>query len=80
VRDAQDSKGGTLDEIPNSGERELVQSTSSKKTGHQMEGWGYHSTIKISDSELFLSKRIAGTKIKMSLRERRSRDRPKFWI
>jgi hypothetical protein len=34
VRDAQDSKRGTLDEMPNSGERELVESTSSRKTGH----------------------------------------------
>jgi hypothetical protein len=39
VRDSQDSKGGTLDEMPNSGERELVESTSSRKTGHQVEGW-----------------------------------------
>ena len=36
VRDSQDSKGGTLDEMPNSGERELVESTSSRKTGHQV--------------------------------------------
>ena len=34
VRDSQDSKGGTLDEMPYSGERELVESTSSRKTGH----------------------------------------------
>jgi hypothetical protein len=33
VRDAQDSKGGTLDERPYSGERELVESTSSRKIG-----------------------------------------------
>ncbi|KRY62225.1 hypothetical protein T4D_7626, partial [Trichinella pseudospiralis] len=31
-------RGGTLDEMPNSGERELVESTSSRKTGHQVEG------------------------------------------
>ena len=34
VRDSQDSKEGTLDEMPYSGERELVESTSSGKTGH----------------------------------------------
>ena len=34
VRDAQDSKGETLDEMPYSGERELVESTFSRKTGH----------------------------------------------
>jgi hypothetical protein len=31
VRDSQDSKGRTLDEMPNSGERELIKSTSSRK-------------------------------------------------
>ena len=36
VRDSQNSKGGTLDEMPYSGERELVESTSSRKTGHQV--------------------------------------------
>jgi hypothetical protein len=38
VRDSQDSKGGTLDKMPNSGKRELVESTSSSKTGHKVEG------------------------------------------
>jgi hypothetical protein len=36
VRDSQDSKGGTLDEIPDSRERELIEPTSSRKTGHQV--------------------------------------------
>jgi hypothetical protein len=36
VRDSQDSKGGTLDEMPNSRERELIEPTSSRKIGHQM--------------------------------------------
>jgi hypothetical protein len=36
VRDTQDLKGGTLDEISYSGERELVKHTSSRKTGHQV--------------------------------------------
>jgi hypothetical protein len=36
VRDSQDSKEGTLDEMPYSGEREHVEPTSSRKTGHQM--------------------------------------------
>ena len=34
VRDSQDSKGGNLDEMPNSRERELIEPTSSRKTGH----------------------------------------------
>jgi hypothetical protein len=36
VRDSQDSKGGTLDETTYSGERDLVDPTSSRKTGHQV--------------------------------------------
>ena len=36
VRDSQDSKGGTLDEMPDSRERELIEPTSSRKTGHQV--------------------------------------------
>jgi hypothetical protein len=76
VRDSKNSKGGTLDELPNNGERELVEFISSRKTGNQMEGWGCHPTVKNSDPELFLSKRIAGTKMEMILKERRSSDQP----
>ena len=36
VRDSQDSKGGTLDEMPDSRERELIELTSNRKTGHQV--------------------------------------------
>ena len=36
VRDSEDSKGGTLDEMPVSREREFVEPTSSRKTGHQV--------------------------------------------
>ena len=36
--DSQDSKGGSLDEMPNSRKRELIESISSRKTGHQV--WG----------------------------------------
>jgi hypothetical protein len=38
MRDSWDSKAGTLDEMPNNGKRELVESTSSRKIGHQVEG------------------------------------------
>ena len=34
VRNSQDSKGGTFDEMPYSGEKELVEPTSSRKTEH----------------------------------------------
>jgi hypothetical protein len=36
VRDFQDTKEGTLNETPDSRERELIESTSSRKTGHQV--------------------------------------------
>jgi hypothetical protein len=36
LRDSQDSKGGFLDEMPDRRERELIEHTSSKKTGHQV--------------------------------------------
>ena len=77
VRDSQDSKGGTLDEMSYSGERELVEFTSNKKKRHQVEGWGCHPTVKNSDPELFLSERNAGTKLDKSLSKRRSIYRPK---
>jgi hypothetical protein len=38
MRESQNSKGGTSDEMPNSGESELVESTFSRKTGHQADG------------------------------------------
>jgi hypothetical protein len=60
--------------MPNSGERELVESISRRKTEHQVEGWGSHATVKNSDPELSLSKRTSGTKIEKKLRKRRSRD------
>jgi hypothetical protein len=36
VRDSQDSKGGVLDEMTYSGEKELVELISSRKTEHQV--------------------------------------------
>ena len=70
VNEYQDSKGGILDEMPNSGERELIESISHRKIGHQVEGWGCHARVKNSDPELFLSKRTAGTKMEKRLRAR----------
>jgi hypothetical protein len=71
VRDSQDSKGKTLDEMPYSRERELIESIFSR--GHQVEGWGCQTTVKKSDPELFLSKRTTGSKIEKTLRERRKK-------
>jgi hypothetical protein len=39
----------------NSAERGLVEFTSSRKTGHQVEGWCCHPIVKNSDPEFFLS-------------------------
>ena len=36
VRDSQGSKGGTLDEMPDNRQRELIEPTTSRQTGHQM--------------------------------------------
>jgi hypothetical protein len=33
MKDSQDSKGGTLDEMPDSREKELIEPTSTRKTG-----------------------------------------------
>jgi hypothetical protein len=41
-----------------------ISSRKSRKTGHQVEEWGCHPIVKISDPKLFLSKRTAGTKMK----------------
>jgi hypothetical protein len=76
VRDSQDSKGETLDKMPNSGERELVESTSSRKSGHKLLGWGYHPTVKNTDPELFMYKRTPGTKMEKRLKERMSSNWP----
>jgi hypothetical protein len=38
VRESQDRNGGTLDEMPNSWERKLIESASSRKVGHQVKG------------------------------------------
>jgi hypothetical protein len=55
---------------------ELLESTFSGATGHQVEEWGSHPTVNSSDPELLLSEGTAGTKVDM--RERRSSDRPKL--
>jgi hypothetical protein len=36
MRDSQDSKEGTLDEMPDTRESELTEPTSSRKTGYQV--------------------------------------------
>jgi hypothetical protein len=68
VRDSQYSKGGTLDEIPYTGERELVEPTSSRKTGHQVRD-GLPSHSQNPDLQFFLSKRTARMQMERSLRK-----------
>jgi hypothetical protein len=69
VRDSQNSKGGTSDEIPYSGERKLVEPPSRRKTGHQVVGWVCHLNVKSSVQELFLSERTAETKMEPEEKE-----------
>ena len=38
VRNTKESKGGTLDKMPDSRKRDLIEPTSSRKTWHQMRG------------------------------------------
>jgi len=49
--------------MPNSGVREIIESTSSRKTGHQVEGWSWHPTVKNYDPDFLLSKRTRGIKM-----------------
>jgi hypothetical protein len=63
VRAFQESKGRTLDKILTSGEREVIESTSSRKTGHPVEGcYCYPTGKKNSDPELFLPQKTSGQK------------------
>jgi hypothetical protein len=94
VRDNQDSKGGILDKIFTSGDREVIESTSSRKTGHAVEGWYCSSREKNSHPELFLSnkqtnkqtnknknkknKKTAGTKMEKGLSKWSSSDCPSW--
>jgi len=62
MRHSQNSKRGNLNEIPYREDQDFVESISSRKTGHRVEGWCCHLTVKNSDPELFLSERTAGMK------------------
>ena len=77
MRDSQDSEGETLDKVLYSGEVELVESTSSGRTGIK---WSCCPIRIIFDPELFLFEGTAGTKLEKNMRERRSMDRPKLGL
>ena len=75
MRNSQDSKRGTLEEVLYSREGELVESTSSGRTGIK---WSCCPIRIIFDPELFLFEGTAGTKLEKNMRERRSMDKPKL--
>ena len=64
-----------MDKVLYSGEVELVESTSSGRTGIK---WSCCPIRIIFDPELFLFEGTAGTKLEKNMRERRSMDRPKL--
>ena len=68
MRDSQDSKGGTLDEMSDNRERELIEPTSSRKTGHQVrEGFAIpQSKLTHNCSRL---KKITGMEMERILRK-----------
>ena len=78
VRGSQDSMGMTLAKIPNSGEMEPEETTSSREIGPPVEVWSHQPTFKLFDPELLLSKENTGTKLEQRLKERSSSDRPNF--
>jgi hypothetical protein len=63
-----------LNKMPNSGEIEPEETTSSSQTGLSVERWRHQHTFKIFNPELFLSKRNAGTKMEQRLKEWPSSD------
>jgi hypothetical protein len=62
VKDFQASKGGNLDEMPYSEERELVEPTSIRKTEHQ--GMGLPSQSKTLTQNCSCLKELQGQKWK----------------
>jgi hypothetical protein len=54
--------GLIFDEMHNSRERERIESTSSRKTGHQSEGWVYHPTVTPLTHNCFCLKELQGRK------------------
>ena len=66
----------TLAEMPERGDMEPEETTSSSQTGLPVEEWGHQPTYKTFDPKLLLSKRNAGTKMEQRLNERLSIDQP----
>ena len=72
VRESQESKGETLDDMPDSSKRKLIGPTSRRKKDRTSnEGVGISHSHN-SDLYLLLSERIAGMEMERSLRKRRS--------
>jgi hypothetical protein len=55
--------------MPERGDMEPEETTSSSQTGLPVEEWGHQPTYKTFDPKLLLSKRNAGTKVEQRLKE-----------
>jgi hypothetical protein len=64
VRDSQDSKGETLDEMSNSKEREVVEPNSIRKERTSSEGRGCHPTVTTLTHNYSCLKELQGWKWK----------------
>ena len=71
VRDSQNSKGGILDKVF-SGDREVIESTSSRKTGHAVEVCYCYPTVKYSNPELFLSNKQTKKQTKIKIKKQKN--------
>jgi hypothetical protein len=77
MRDSQDSMGGTLDEMPNSVESELKESTSSRQSLKRRDGVTNSQSEFLTQNCSFL-KELQGQKMEKKPRERRSSDCPNW--
>jgi hypothetical protein len=60
MRNSQNSKGGTLAEMPKSRERELIEPNFQQENRTLSEGWGCHPTVTTLTHNFFYLKELQG--------------------